>query len=127
MRSMLLSAVLSATGCSWISGVPLDQETVTAACGSCVFKQETPGCYWAIEWEGDYYPVNGPLPKDHDSHGPEGMCLMARQAVVSGRIRGGQLYADRFELLPVAPGATQAPGTGHEHDHGSGWTGQPPH
>lgn len=113
-RAALLLLGLGA--CTAITGVPLVDQTVTAACGTCVFKRvDGHGCYWAVEWEGEYYPVNGPTPADHDAHGPEGMCTMARRAVVSGKLRGGQLYADRFELLPVDP--TKVPAAPVEHSH----------
>ena len=100
--------------CTAITGVEVQERTVTAACGECIFKQTAgKGCYWAVEIDGSYYPVNGPVPKDHDSHGPEGMCRLPRQAVVAGTIRSGQFFATKFELLPVDPGALPLP----EHDH----------
>ena len=106
------------TGCSLITGVPIEEQTVTAACGMCIFKQmDVPRCYWAIEWEGEYYPVNGPTPEEHDSHGPEGMCTMPRQAVVSGKLRSGQLFADSFELLPADPTKRPADVPVHDHAH----------
>jgi hypothetical protein len=106
------------TGCSLITGVQLKDETVTAACGSCIFKElERYGCYWAIEWDGDYYPVNGQTPLDHNSHGPEGMCTMPRKAVVSGKLRSGQFFVDAFELLPVDPADVPANPPKHDHAH----------
>ncbi len=124
LRSTLLAVLVAFSGCTGLLGERLDGETVTAACGLCIFRQEARGCYWAISWEGSYYPVNGPVPPDHDAHGPEGMCRVPRQAVVSGRIRKGQLYADSFELLPLAPGTVAPSGAAHAHDHGAGWTGR---
>jgi hypothetical protein len=116
LRLAVLSALL--TSCSVITGVPLEAETVTAACGTCVFKRtEGQGCYWAVEWEGVYYPVNGHTPADHDAHGPEGMCTMPRKAIVSGKLRSGQLFADRFELLPVDPAQVPASPPVHDHPH----------
>lgn len=113
-RGVLLAVSLSA--CSMITGVKLEQETVTAACGTCIFKAEGVGCFWAIEWDGAYYPVNGHTPEDHDPHGEDGMCTMPRKAVVSGTLRSGQLLADAFELLPATE-ADRAAGSEHGHVH----------
>jgi hypothetical protein len=112
-----LAAVLLA-GCTMITGVEVPEQTLTAACGMCIFKQPpVAGCYWAIEYEGSYYAVNGPVPKDHDSHGPEGMCTMPRRAVVAGTIRGEQIFATKFELLPADPSLTPAVAPAHDHAH----------
>jgi len=110
---MWLAAWLMA--CATVTGVPLTDQTVPAACGMCVFKQmDVPACYWAVEWKGEYYPVNGLTPADHDAHGPQGMCRMQREAVVTGKLRSGQLFADSFELLPADPNAVPVL---HEHEH----------
>jgi hypothetical protein len=117
LRTVVVSTLM---GCSLVLGTLIEDQTVTAACGMCVFG-EPPlgGCYWAIEWEGAYYPVNGPTPSDeeHDAHGAEGMCSVARQARVSGRIRKGRLVADAFELLPFDPSMPQPDRTAHAHAH----------
>jgi hypothetical protein len=116
MRSALWAVWLA--GCTMITGTPVPEQTLTAACGMCIFKQPpVAGCYWAIEYEGAYYAVNGPVPKDHDSHGPEGMCTMPRQAVVAGTIRGEQIFATKFELLPADPGQKPAETPAHDHAH----------
>jgi hypothetical protein len=101
-------------------GTALDDQKVTAACGLCIFGvPSNHGCYWSVEWDGEFYPVHGPAPgmDEHDAHGPEGMCTMPRQAVVSGRLRKGKLYADAFELLPVDPNAPKLDIPVHEHVH----------
>lgn len=108
------------TGCSLILGTPVETQKVTAACGLCIFaKPSTHGCYWSIEWEGEHYPVHGPTPsnEEHDAHGPEGMCTMPRQAMVSGHIRKGKFYADAFDLLPVDPNAPKLDIPVHDHEH----------
>lgn len=120
----LLLGLIFASGCSWLTGERLERETVTAACGMCRFHEEARGCYWAIQWEGEVYPVNGPTPQDHEAHGPEGMCVMDRKAIVTGNLRSGQFFADAFELLPVQPGEAPAEGAVHQHEHGKGWTGK---
>lgn len=115
LRAWLVLVVWLA-GCGRIFGVEVPVQEVTAACGMCVFHQtEVPGCYWAVELDGAYYPVNGHLPKDHDAHAPGGMCTMPRRAVVSGTLRSGQLFADRFDLLPLDEGAAPPDVTPHTH------------
>lgn len=118
LRATLLSSLVA---CSLVFGESLEDETVTAACGMCIFGQRTDaGCYWAIEWDGAYYPVNGhtPTEEEHASHGSEGMCTVARQAKVSGTLRKGRFLADRFELLPFDPTVPQPARDGvHDHEH----------
>lgn len=117
-RSLLVAAALWLGACSRIFGVDVSERTVTAACGMCVFHQ-TPalGCYWAVEIDGAYYAVAGPTPPDHDAHGPGGMCTTARQAVVAGELRGAQLVATKFELLPLDPAAVPAADGLQKHTH----------
>ena len=118
-RRLVLAGVLAGmAGCHWITGTPVPEQVVTAACGMCVFKQtDVAGCYWAVEIDGDYYPVNGPVPADHDSHGPGGMCTMPRRARVAGKLRSGQLFADVFDLLPLDDGEVPVDAPAHEHAH----------
>lgn len=118
VRRMFLSLLLGShlVGCSAIFGVEVTDQTLTAACGMCVFGQPSPaGCYWAVEYEGAYFAVNGPVPKDHEAHGPEGMCTRPRKAVVSGRIRGEQIFATQFDLLPPEPLAEPFVAPAHTH------------
>jgi hypothetical protein len=118
MRALQLAVISLLVSCSLVFGTPLENETVTAACGLCIFGQQSPwGCFWAIEYEGAYYPVNGLTPPDHDSHGPEGMCTTPRQAVVTGRIRKGKLMADHFTLLPLDPSVPRPAAPAHTHEH----------
>ena len=89
---------------------------MTVACGACVFHMpDARGCYWAAEVDGTYYWVQGvdPQPAD-EGHAPDGMCSMARQAVVGGRLEGDRLIATSWELLPatVVPGSV-APSHAH--------------
>jgi len=88
-----------------------------AACGTCVFGIEGGnGCYWAVEIDGEHYWVQGVEPQDAaEAHGPEGMCSMARKAVVSGHIEGDRFLPDRFDLLPVD--GTEQPAASHAHAH----------
>ena len=110
--------LLLLAACSRIFGVQVPERTVTVACGMCVFHQEpAAGCYWAAEIDGEFYAVNGRTPPDHDAHGPGGMCTMPRQAVVAGELRGGQLFATRFDLLPLDPAALAAPESLPKHQH----------
>ncbi|MFT5455951.1 MAG: hypothetical protein ACI9K2_002435 [Myxococcota bacterium] len=107
-------------GCSMVFGTPITDQTVPAACGLCIYGQPSQfGCYWAIEWDGAYYPVNGQTPSDeeHEAHGAEGMCTVSRQARVSGTLRKGKFLADSFELLPFDPTAPRPDAPAHEHEH----------
>ena len=81
--------------------VELQGEVLTAGCGMCIYgKTLGTGCYWAVEHQGDVYPVSGPVPKDHENHAPTGMCNMKRQVRVDGTLRSTGLAATQFELLP---------------------------
>ena len=76
--------------------------TLTVACGRCIFEMEgVEGCPWAAEIEGEHYLIRGPLPTDHSTHAPDGICNMHRKAVVDGELRDGELLVTRFELLPA--------------------------
>ncbi|HMV69456.1 MAG TPA: DUF6370 family protein, partial [Myxococcota bacterium] len=104
--------------CSAIFGVDVPEQTVTAACGLCVFHDpDAKGCYWAVELDGAYYAVNGDTPADHEPHAPGGMCTMPRKAVVAGELRGKQLFASKFELLPVDPASLPAADALPAHQH----------
>ncbi|HHO51022.1 MAG TPA: hypothetical protein ENK18_09165 [Deltaproteobacteria bacterium] len=113
-RAFLVGLSLIVVSCD--STVEVPRQEATVACGLCRFHIEgSRGCYWAIELQGERYPVVGANTPGHDSHGPEGMCVVDRRAVVEGRIKRGQFLASSFELLPaegIDPGA--APPT-HEH------------
>lgn len=96
----------------------LDDETVTVACGSCVFEMpEVEGCPWAAEVDGRYVLVQGkvPGPETHDGHAPDGMCNMARKATVSGELRKDALVVSKMELLPAESTPEQPRFTTSEH------------
>jgi hypothetical protein len=80
--------------------VQLKAQTLTVACGMCIFQiPDSHGCYWAAEIDGVYYVVQGNTPKSHENHAPDGMCNMSRLAIIDGTLEGRQLFAKRFELL----------------------------
>ena len=119
-RSALVFVVLAlgATfGCRSEPGTRLQGETVRAACAMCIFKVKgVRACMWAVRIENQYYLAEGKLPKQHDAHGPEGMCTMEREAVVDGELIHGKFVATRFDLKPAVyvPGqAARAPT--HQH------------
>ena len=119
-RSALVCVALAlsaALGCRSKPGTRLRDETVPAACAMCIFKMEgVRACLWAVEIQNQYYLAEGKLPKQHDAHGPEGMCTMEREAVVDGELIHGKFVATRFDLKPAVhvPGqAARAPT--HEH------------
>ena len=115
--AMLVAALVLTLGCRSEPATRLSGETVRVGCAMCIFKM--PGvraCLWAVEIQNQYYLAEGNLPKNHDSHGPEGMCTMEREAVVDGELRHGKFFATRFDLKPpvVVPGQNRAPAV-HRH------------
>ena len=103
LKMVAISAFsLAISGCGEPeSTVELNREVLTAGCGMCLHgKILGAGCYWAVEYEGEVYPVSGSVPKDHENHSPTGMCNMKRQVRVDGTLRSTGLAATRFELLP---------------------------
>jgi len=98
-----------------------NNEKLQVACGSCIFEmKDVEGCPWAAEIDGKHYLIAGKLPTEdeHDSHGDEGMCTMARHAMVTGELRGDKLVVSQMNLVPVSADA-HAPGE-HGHGHGDG-------
>lgn len=109
-----LVAAVVLVGCSTSTVVP--EHTAKVGCGLCrFFIPDSRGCYWAIELDGQHYPVVGANPPDHDSHGPDGMCVMDRRAVVAGRVKRGQFIAEKFELLPAEGVDWDATPPAHSH------------
>lgn len=106
---LLYSVVLlygSLAACNADEGRTLKDATVTVACASCVFQMEgAVGCPFAAEIEGEHYMIQGRVPEGHESHAPDGICNMRRQAKVDGHLRDGKLITTRLELLP----ATEVP------------------
>jgi len=103
-RLMRLLAVLAFVGSALACnrGPELEGATVTVGCGRCIFGMEgLKSCPWAVELEGKHYLVQGPLPEDHATHAPDGICNMRRQAIVDGQLKGDRFVATRFELLPA--------------------------
>jgi hypothetical protein len=106
-----------AAGCE-DGGETITDRTVQVGCGMCRFHREgaSPGCYWAADFDGKVVPVRGDaLPADHDSHAPDGMCNVTRDAVVSGTLHAGWFEATKFELAPVAP--AEHPEFDHHDEH----------
>lgn len=124
MLPLFFSAVLFLAGCNLGPDKVVDGEVVPVACGTCIYKiPEGQGCYWAIELDGQHYPMAGTFPEGHDSHGPEGMCNMERQAKVSGELRGTNFVASSFELLPAKDVPTDPKFT-PEDEHGADYKGE---
>jgi hypothetical protein len=110
-------AVSATLGCHSEPGRRLQGETVRAGCAMCIFKMEgVRACLWAVQIENQYYLAEGKLPKQHDAHGPEGMCTMEREAVVDGELIHGKFIATRFDLKPAlhVPGRAPRAST-HQH------------
>lgn len=99
------------------AGTEVRERTLRVGCGSCQFHvEEHSGCYWAAEIDGRIVPVSGPgIPTDHDTHGPDGMCSMVREAVVSGTLYESHLSVTRFDLLPARAPEGHRPAHHHVH------------
>jgi len=126
-RALLLASLLLLPGCGTPAPVPLvaaapapavpdgatpvATQTVVAGCSMCMFEDKPfTGCFWAVEMGDRRYVVEGDaLPQDHQSHGPEGMCTVKREATVEGWIAGDAFVATRFDLLPFEPGKHPQP------------------
>lgn len=110
-------AVSAALGCRSEPGTRLSGETVRAGCAMCIFKMEgVRACLWAVQIGDQYYLAEGKVPKQHDAHGPEGMCTMEREAVVDGELIHGKFIATRFDLKPAVYVPGQAPRAAtHQH------------
>jgi len=76
--------------------------TVEAGCASCIFNMEgVSGCKLAVKIDGKAYLVTGTEIDDHgDAHGPAGLCVTARKALVTGKVEGEKFVATSFELEP---------------------------
>ena len=77
-------------------------ETVTVACGKCVFNMDVKGCPWAAKIDGKHYLVKGKVPAEdeHDAHAADGMCRVSRTAVIHGQLRDGVLTVSKMKLKP---------------------------
>jgi len=120
MWTSMLAAGLLWAGCGEPApAVAVAEQTLEVGCGTCIFQQAGGrGCYWAARIDGETYPMRGDaLPGEAElpSHGPEGMCTMQRQAVVTGEVQGGFLQVEGFELLPPSADAPRAKPHDHEH------------
>ena len=59
------------------------------------------GCKLAVKIDGKPYLVTGTEIDDHgDAHDPAGLCVIAREALVSGKVEGEKFVATSFELQP---------------------------
>ena len=115
----------SLVGCTPAPEATVENQIVNVGCGTCIYRlPDGVGCYWAIELDGEHYPVAGTLPKDHDNHGPEGMCNMERQARVTGELRRENFLASAFELLPPEK-VPAKPKYTHEDEHGKDYRATP--
>jgi hypothetical protein len=99
--AVLLGLITVFPACRPPADATFSGETLTVACGRCVFEMEgVEGCPWAAEIDGEHYLIRGRIPKDHTTHAPDGICNMTRKAVIDGELRDGELLVTRMELLP---------------------------
>ncbi len=80
----------------------LTSQMVEAGCASCIFYMPgVKGCELAVKIDGKPYLVTGSEIDDHgDAHGSSGLCVSARQALVTGQIEDDKFAAKSFELQP---------------------------
>ncbi len=80
----------------------LTSRIVEAGCASCIFNiKGVKGCKLAVKIGAKPYLVTGSDMDDHgDAHGPSGLCVTARKALVTGQIEGDKFAAKSFELQP---------------------------
>ena len=98
----LVGVVALSAGCGTGEPVEVVEQVIGVACGNCVYEVEgTAGCPWYAEVNGQHYELMGPLPLDHATHAPDGICNMERQAKVVGEVRRGLYVASSFELIPA--------------------------
>jgi hypothetical protein len=96
--------------CSAPKGVPITGRVLTVACAHCIFHMpDVKGCPWAAELDGHYHLLTGNLPSAHDSHAPDGICMMKRKARIDGELVNDVIRVAKLELLPVEPGSVPAP------------------
>ncbi len=105
MRAFACLCLLLLTSCAGAEpadAVALEGETVTVACGICFWGLNGGrGCEWAVEIDGQHHLVQGKVPHGHVNHGPDGMCNMHRQAVLTGKLKGDRFVTSQFDLLPA--------------------------
>lgn len=74
--------------------------TVNAACGTCIFKMKGNNCELAIQFNNNYYFVQGTSIDDHgDAHATDGFCNAAKKATVQGKVKNGKFVATYFKLI----------------------------
>ncbi len=79
-----------------------EKRIVDAGCATCIFNMNgVTGCKLAVKIGGMPYLVTGSKIDDHgNAHGSSGLCLTARNALVTGEIEGDRFAAKGFELQP---------------------------
>lgn len=117
LLASLLALITAVLACRPAADATFSGETVTVACGRCMFEMEgVEGCPWAAEIDGEHYLIRGRIPKEHSTHAPDGICNMTRQAVIDGELRDGELLVSRMELLPPV-GVPAEPRFAPEDEH----------
>ena len=77
-------------------------QIVEAGCATCIFHMDgVVGCKLAVKIDGKPYLVTGSDIDDHgDAHASDGLCNVARKAVVEGAIDGDRFVAAKIKLQP---------------------------
>ena len=122
-RTMAMVCALFAASCGDSetdeAKIELDNQVIEVACGHCVYDMDgTDGfsCPWSAEVGGEHYLITGPVPQDHEKHHRDGICVMERQARVTGHVHNEYLVLTAFALLP-AEGVPEGVPSDHDHDH----------
>lgn len=73
-----------------------------AGCATCIFgMKDVVGCKLAVKIDGKPYLLVGSDIDDHgDAHAADGLCLIARDADVTGTIEGDRFVATSIKLRP---------------------------
>jgi hypothetical protein len=102
VKCLVFLTALLLLACGSGEVVLIEGQTVEVGCGRCIYEmKDVDGCPWAAQIDGRHYLLRGPVPMDHNSHEPDGICNMRRKAVIDGELRGELLMVSKMELLPA--------------------------
>ena len=75
------------------------ERIATAGCALCIFEMDVDDCVLGVKIDGVAYLVKGKGIDDlGDAHASDGLCSIAREAVVAGKVKDNRFVATSFEL-----------------------------
>ncbi len=79
-------------------------QTVEVGCAMCIYEMEgIDKCTLAVKIDSTPYLVEGvEIHELGDAHAEDGLCLIAREAVVEGKLEGDEFIATKVEFEPQA-------------------------